>query len=267
LIGGGGNDALSGGAGRDLIGGGRGNDGLAGGLGEDTLAGGMGRDTLSGGLNGDEIAGGSGDDWLLGGHGNDTLFGQAGNDLISGGAGADVIHGGEGVDTVSYQGATSGVVVSLGRELLEQRPGEWDGRLSYEEGSGSGGAAAGDLLYGIENVNGSKFADILSGNAADNILIGGKGVDVLEGGAGNDVFVFRKADGADVITGFQTWREGKGQCDFIRLEVTGIKTFSDVLKRATQTDEGVVIQIGATDSITLAGTKLKSLSSHDFLIA
>ncbi len=99
-----------------------------------------------------------------------VLRGRGGNDLIRGGAGADTLIGGDGADTVSYSLSASGVTVSLAT------------------GKGSGGDAADDTLVGIENLNGSQYNDILTGNGGANVLQGLFGDDVLRGGAGADTF-------------------------------------------------------------------------------
>ena len=45
----------------------------------------------------------------------------------------------------------------------------------------SGGANVGlDKIYGVENLIGSKYADSLVGDGANNTLIGGDGNDVLK---------------------------------------------------------------------------------------
>jgi Ca2+-binding RTX toxin-like protein len=63
----------------------------------------------------------------------------------------------------------------------------------------SGGHADGDVVSGFENVYGSDFDDVLTGNAEDNVLFGYAGVDVIDGGAGDDVV--RGGEGADILTG------------------------------------------------------------------
>ncbi len=52
-----------------------------------------------------------------------------------------------------------------------------------------GGDAAGDTLTGIENIIGSAYADILTGDSAANALTGGDGDDVLSGGEGDDKLI------------------------------------------------------------------------------
>lgn len=222
LDGGSGADALHGGAGNDLLAGGTGNDVLMGEAGTDTASyagatagvsvdlsftqpqdtGGAGVDTLSGVenlegsahadvLSGDaganRLDGSAGADWLqgggaadnlLGGSDADSVWGGDGNDLLDGGEGDDTLFGGAGIDTVSYATAAAGVEIDL----------SW---LEEQQTRGAGV----DTLIAIENVIGSGFADVLTGNA---------GANVLTGGAGEDRFVFaQSAIGArDTITDF-----------------------------------------------------------------
>lgn len=194
LDGGSGADTLLGGDGADQIVGGADNDLLQGDAGNDTLSGESGDDTLHGGTGDDTLDGGTGADTLIGGDGIDRLLGGAGNDWFQSGSGRDFLSGGAGVDTVSYEGAASGVTVSL------------------SAGTTTGGDS--DSLDGIENVLGSKFADKLTGDNGENVLVGGDGNDILTGREGRDTlwgndgadtFVFRSADlksGPDLIADF-----------------------------------------------------------------
>src|SRR5262249_27926571 len=102
----------------------------------------------------------------------------SGNDLLVGGQSADAITGNDGVDSISYLGSPGGVAVNL------------------QTGAASGGDAAGDSVFGVENLQGSQFGDVLTGSAVpnsltglggDDLLTGGGGPDVLKGGKGNDV--------------------------------------------------------------------------------
>jgi Ca2+-binding RTX toxin-like protein len=222
-----GDDQISGGAGNDELAGGEGNDLLHGGAGADQLVGGGGIDTVSyedssvgisvylgpgqhgfygdaqgdtyagienvtgsshdDGLYGDagsnELSGLAGKDWLEGDEGDDRLFGGEGDDSLSGGDGVDILDGGDGIDYVRYDddSAVTGVIVNLAT------------------GMGSGGYAAGDTYFGIENAEGSDFDDILIGNAGNNYLYGEDGDDVLIGGAGEDIL--EGGPGHDILTG------------------------------------------------------------------
>jgi serralysin len=130
----------------------------------------------------------------------ENAVGGTGNDVLVANAVANVLNGGAGVDTVSYRGALDGVTASLASQ------------------SGTGGvAAAGDRYISIEKLEGSKFADVLSGgNANDGLsgldgndtLVGGNGSDTLDGGKGDDTLeggngtdVLAGGDGADLLRG------------------------------------------------------------------
>ncbi len=169
--------------GDDFIFGGDGNDTLYGGLNDDQLFGGRDDDRIYGGARNDTAAGGdSGNDLLAGGAGNDTLVGFGGNDIFDGGAGADSMVGGVGAtSTVTYENAAAGLSVSL------------DGVIA---GTGD---AAGDVLSGIPNLRGTKFADRLGGNAGANVIEGIGGDDVIFGGKGADVLFGGRDD--DTVSG------------------------------------------------------------------
>ena len=135
----------------------------------DILRGTAAKDTIYGFAGNDDLYGRTGDDILAGDAGSDKLYGEAGNDLLHGGAGADRLDGGLGTDWALYlEGATAGVNINLSTHI------------------GAGGAAAGDRLYSTENVQGTKFNDVLTGDNLANVLNSGLGNDTLNGGAGND---------------------------------------------------------------------------------
>ncbi|MBB4038644.1 Ca2+-binding RTX toxin-like protein [Microvirga flocculans] len=141
-------------------------------------------DRLTGLNSGSALSGRWGNDTLNGGAGVDTLNGGIGNDWLYGGAGADNLHGGDGDpssasyvnaqafvgDTASYQGASSGVRANLGNA------------------SENKGDAAGDSYVSIENLVGSEFADVLTGDANANWIATVDGDDLVYGLAGNDLF-------------------------------------------------------------------------------
>ncbi|MFJ1291253.1 calcium-binding protein [Paracoccus yeei] len=201
LLGGLGKDTLLGGAGNDTLNGGGGDDRLDGGAGMDLVAygaatggvrvnlatagaqaigGGQGRDMLSGieHVNGSGFA-----DVLTGNAGANLLFGAAGNDALVGGAGNDTLNGGLGTDTAGFGAAAGGVRVDLAMTGAQT----------------IGGGQGRDMLLGIENLNGSGFADRLWGNLAANQLSGGAGNDQLDGRGGNDSLL--GGAGADSLLG------------------------------------------------------------------
>ncbi len=258
LDGGGGHDELYGGSGNDTIYGGAGSDTLIGGDGDDALYSGDGIDDLDGGDGNDtlyadredfqsdlsfsgDLDGGDGHDLLSlrfvaegpanasgfeiamvdfqdfeaveGSDFNDTLqsrdtdvAGGAGDDLIISNGGGQNLQGGDGFDEVTYRSSTTGVSVALD-----------SGQLGWAT-NGRGGNADGDLISGIESVDGSNFVDVLYGdgynnslrgrqendslfggegadtllgNQGDDLLEGGAGADTLDGGGGNDTATYR----------------------------------------------------------------------------
>jgi Ca2+-binding RTX toxin-like protein len=158
-------------------------------------AGGVGTDTLIGIE--DVVASNFGDIVIGDGNAN-HLQGAGGDDVLIGLAGDDTLDGGAGTDLANYGGATGTVIVNL------------------STGQASGGDGN-DVLIGIENVQGSEFADWLtgdgnandlSGGGGDDLLVGNAGNDVLIGGAGNDTLIggfgsdsLSGGDGDDVLIG------------------------------------------------------------------
>jgi len=198
-------NVIAGGLGLDLINGLGGNDTLLGGDGNDTLQGGDGDDSIDGGAGATDIAsyaaaatgvtisllavgaqatGGAGSDTLTGFEGllgsafDDILTGDAnansltggtGNDTISGDLGSDFIDGGSGLDTLDYSLLGAGITLNLISQSAQN----------------TGGAGI-DTVRGIENVIGTAYNDVITGNEFGNVFTGGNGDDTLVGGLGND---------------------------------------------------------------------------------
>jgi Ca2+-binding RTX toxin-like protein len=172
---------------------------LSGYTGNDTLTGDGGINVLAGNTGDDSLSGGGGDDTLygdgqigidfqgLGGSGPITTFTDLGllgavdgNDILDGGLGDDLLDGGGGSDTATYASAGGGVVVDLGFGTAT-------------------GAAGNDTLVSIENVTGSQFGDVFTGNGGANTLDGLGGNDSIAGSAGDDVI--SGGDGDDFLQG------------------------------------------------------------------
>ena len=178
------NDRLTGDTKANRLDGGSGHDRLMGGAGADVLVGGPGNDAayyassaaavtvnlLDGTGTGGDAEGDTLDsiENLSGSAHDDTLTGNARNNVLSGRAGADLFDGSAGADTVSYSGSNAGVTVNL------------------LTGAGERGDAEGDMLSNIENLIGSRYNDVLTGDTGNNVLRGGAGDDVIMGGAGAD---------------------------------------------------------------------------------
>ena len=228
LFGGGGDDQLLGGDGADFLDGGDGIDtafylvsqagininlstgSASGGNAEgDTLvnieniSGSNSDDTIVGDALDNQFVGRNGNDILSGEGGNDELIGGFGDDYIEGGAGADNLIGDNGPDTIGIDSDTLGYRESSVRVIV-----------SLLDGTASGGHATGDVFVGFENLEGSAFNDLLTGDNLNNIitgndgndrLVGLDGDDTLIGGEGSDTFIGGAgADSHDGGSGFDT---------------------------------------------------------------
>ncbi|PRY95613.1 putative secreted protein (type I secretion substrate) [Hasllibacter halocynthiae] len=96
----------------------------------------------------------------------------------------------------------------------------------------------------IENANGTRFADAIIGNDADNTIAGGGGDDILEGGEGADTFVLADGDGHDTITDFVI---GTDRIDLSALPASKIRATT-----VSQADGDVVIHVDGATSIRLS---------------
>ncbi len=234
------NDSLRGSSANNVLDGAGGGDLLVGLTGADTFIGGAGNDRVSyvdrtdgveASLNGAEddgnaadgppndrdqigldvenLIGGAGPDILRGNGNGNSLVGLAGDDFLVGGMGGDSLSGDGGEDTVDYSqdGRTVGVTVTIGTGA-----------------SNDGTAGEGDDVQDtVENVIGTPFGDIVTGDGdpnklfglagndtlnglgGDDFLDGGADLDQVNGGANNDVLHGGSAgtasDGADNIDG------------------------------------------------------------------
>ncbi|MGI1662651.1 beta strand repeat-containing protein [Palleronia sp. KMU-117] len=224
LIGGGGNDQLNGGAGDDFILPGIGQDSVNGGSGFDTVAyddgslpAGISALLLSGSNWRVDEVGGSSDllfdvEAIIGTGSNDTLngsagtinlslFGGGGNDSILGGSGGDYFQGGQGNDTIN--GGTQPT------DQLDFISYYWDIRQANDNGANlstgivvayssetnatvsNDGFGTSDTLIGIEGIEGTEFADSMTGAGGTQFFRGLAGNDTLNGGAGVDWASYR----------------------------------------------------------------------------
>jgi serralysin len=143
---------------------------VGGGIGNVTIAFGTIIENAIGGSGNDNLLGNSANNTLTGGGGDDVINGMDGNDTLIGGFGNDSLNGANGTDTVSYAAAFAGVTVNLATQ-------------SAQSTAGGDAAAIGiDTLFAIENILGSNFADVLTGDGFDNQVDGAGGDDVISGG-------------------------------------------------------------------------------------
>ncbi|MBL8491841.1 MAG: hypothetical protein JNM82_13760, partial [Rhodocyclaceae bacterium] len=140
---------------------------------------------------------------LLGSDFADTLIGGGGNDVLTGMAGNDSLDGGAGTDRADYReefdadGDGKGVAVNLSAGAVTLSSlglvGTWNGTavaaVTVAAGRGLDGWGGTDILAGVEDLRGTRYADVLAGGAGGNVLDGQEGDDTLAGGAGNDTYL------------------------------------------------------------------------------
>lgn len=120
------------------------------------------------------------DDVIEGGKGTDTLRGRNGDDLFLASASMDFIYGGNGEDEVDFSGVTAPVDVSLV---------SGEAQTVKENSSGVETRKIIAQLNSVEDVTGTRKADVIEGNRFDNRLDGAGAGDVLRGAGGDDVLI------------------------------------------------------------------------------
>ena len=213
-----------------------------------------GNDSLDGGVGDDTLYGGGGADVLTGGAGDDANYGGSGDDLIRGRAGDDLIDGGDGYDRAGYyttDESAGGVTVDLNLQGQAQDTGQgWD------------------TLVSIEYVSGTPFADVLTGDANDNILWGSSATidpdsnwlsttndDTLDGGEGNDLLAVGignqtliGGDGIDTVA----FTENFGDDPPINIDLN-LQGIAQDTGQGTWTLTGIENLSGGDDNDTLIG--------------
>jgi Ca2+-binding RTX toxin-like protein len=155
-------------------------------------------DILSAG--GDDIG-----EFLSGGDGSDTLPAGAGDDHLAPGGGNDVVDGGFGFDILTYwnyeaSGSSpdiAGAVVDLGLGIAQD---PWGGR---------------DQIAGIEGVEGTSYADTLTGDSGGNRFEGLDGNDLLTGRGGRDTLLGGAGDDSLYGDGMNDVCEGGSGADWL----------------------------------------------------
>ena len=118
---------------------------------------------------------------LIGSPDIDNLTGDTGDNIIEGGPGGDTLSGGtDGMDTVSYRSSPGKVEVVLGT-------------------SANFGDARGDSLSNFDNLIGSAFDDVLTGDTNPNIIEGLAGADTLNGGGGGDTLSYESSNASVTV--------------------------------------------------------------------
>lgn len=188
---------------------------------EKELVGSSSNDILSGTSNGEEILGLDGDDELVGG---------LGNDLLDGGAGTDTAIFSE-VVTVDLNTGTA---------------------------SGSHGD---DKLKSIENVEGSDYADDISGGGGANVLKGQAGNDVLDGRGGDDTLIGGEGDDKLIAGGGNDWLKGNDGNDTFDLNAA---VAGDLINLGGGDDfDTIDLTRFTSDQVTFADGKLTVATSEN----
>ena len=130
----------------------------------------VGRDTVSGIF---EVRGTRFDDRIFGSN-NDPVIGDDDEafESFEGLAGNDLIVGRNGNDRANYSRSDAGVDVNLALGIAQD------------------GFGTTDTLFSIEGIKGSRFADILTGDAGNNFFEPLGGADAIDGGEGEDDLVY-----------------------------------------------------------------------------
>lgn len=179
---------------------------------------------------------------------SNVLIGNDGDNILNGRAGRDTMTGGSGDDTY-YVDNPFDVVIET-----------------------QGAAQGNDTIYSsISYSLFSTFVETLAltggddidatGNAQANRLIGNAGDNVLTGRGGADTFVFNGAFGRDTVTDFDT------NADLIQFGSGSFADYSQVMDRAAQVGDDVVISFDPENTLTLQGVMLGTLEPDHFLFA
>lgn len=175
------NDTLTGDAADNTMEGLAGNDTLNGAGGTNTLtyANATAGITISLAVAGAQVTGGAGTDTISN---FANLTGSGFNDVLAGNSGNNILIGGLGTDQLTYAAAAAGVTVNLATLTAQNTVG--DGT---------------DTISGFENLTGSAFNDILTGDNNANVIEGLAGDDTLTGGGGTDTVSYANAASAVTV--------------------------------------------------------------------
>lgn len=229
-------------------------------------------DVIYGGDSIVSVDGNDGDDTFHSGVANDIFYGSAGNDTMYGGAGDDRLDGGAGFDTLSYENATSGMIIDVTNGSAIGGGGT-DGIIQFEHIIGSSfddliagglyddtfdGGDGVDSLFGYDGndiISGGSGNDILDGGAGNDTLIGGAGNDYIDGGDGGDTVSYADATAGVLVNLISTEAQNTGAGGVDRLiNIEGVvgSAFAD---RLIASDMGSRLDGGAGDDVLVSGAE------------
>ena len=168
---------------------------------------------------------------LTGNAAANTLIGLGGNDWLNGGAGADTMQGGTGSDTyvVDNAGDVADETAGDGTDTVQSSI-----TFSLSDALHAIGAIENLTLTGTAAINGTGngLANVITGNAGNNILAGLGGADQLNGGAGTDTATYAaSAAGVNVSLATGLGSGGDAQADTLsEIENLTGSNFDDTLE-------------------------------------
>ena len=205
----------------------------------------------------ENLAGSRFGDTITGDIGNNTIKAGEGNDRIFYTGGLDTIDGEEGTDTIDFSKFGAAVSVTLVTTALSEAG-------TSDAATIPAGATLRPVaeLANFENVVGSNFADVINGNAGDNVLDGGAGADRMSGGSGDDTYIVdNTGDRATEIS-------GTGGTDTVQSSVTF--TLGAFVEELTLTGSGAINGTGNDLDNVLTGNSanntLTASAGNDTLI-
>src|SRR5579883_404919 len=205
---------------------------------------------------GNIVATTGGNHFVVGGTGgNDVSLGN-GNDVVSLGGGDNTVVLGGGNDLV-FTGDRSAVTAAGGNDLLFA-----GAHSTVTVGDGNDVVAAGagstvNLGNGNDLVFAGANSTISFGNGHDSLSAGSN--DVITLGTGRDLIAFDNAGplGNEVVNGF-------GKADTLEFNHQLVASFAAVMSDAKQMAGDTVITFDPTDSVTLRGVAVASLTAKQF---
>ena len=213
-------------------------------------------DSLTGSNTANRLNGEAGDDVILGLDGDDTLLGGDGNDTLNGGDGNDTIDGGNGIDTVVFSSPWRDYAISYNSATATysfERNGQIDRVVNVERFAFSDVTLHPSML-----IHGANALTLLGSSGSEN-LRSTSADELLAGGGGADKFIIGHDSGIDTITDFSV------NDKVVFQGMPHIRSYTDVMSRATQIGEDTVIDLGNGNSLTLQFTQKASLTTDNFI--